>query len=458
MGPLLVLTLLRTSPPAAALPAGPGLFCDAYPEAPACAAGPVSCTVCHALSGPPGHNPYGAAVAAWLGPEADFVAELPAALAAVEPDDADGDGVDNLTEILAGTEPGWTATEEPECAEQVQLDNGAWSVGRYDPAFAWKRVLIDVCGRQPRYDEVQAFRAESGGRAAVAAALDACLQSPHWGQVLEELAVDVVEPVGPDTDVNILGNWRWDLRLFRWVMSGDRDAGEVMTADYVVVEAPEGSGRVEAVAYPAGALQAYANPLEPAYRYGLLTTRYSLAMRVMFADVPRTFAAHYYRKLLGLDLARSEGLFPVDETPGAYPWPAPADVDEKGVWQQECASCHSTLDALSYPWARYNGIDLEGDTTGTFQPDRATGTMPTTAGAIFGVPVDGPDDWVRLAVASDAFSQQTVRRFWVRLFQRPPRSCELDAFDGLWMDFRDGGRNVEQMLHAMVQLDAWGAP
>ena len=51
-------------------------------------------------------------------------------------------------------------------------------------------------------------------------------------------------------------------------------------------------------------------------RYGLVTTRFSLAMNVMFAPVPRTLTAHYYRELLGLDISMTEGLYPVDEADG----------------------------------------------------------------------------------------------------------------------------------------------
>lgn len=461
---LLLLLSSVLAPPAQARSEAPGLFCETYPEAPACSTGSVACTTCHGLSGPPGHNPFGTDVREALElltaeEEApDFATWLPQALAEVELLDSDGDGPDNLTEILAGTEPGWDSSTEPECAEQIDTDNSGWDLGRYDPAFAWKRVMLDFCGRSPTWAEVQEFAGVADPEGAIQDTLDLCLQSPYWGEILRELAVGVVEPIGPATDINPLGNWAWDLRLWAWVMSGDRDAADLLLADYFVVEYPAGSGQLLAVDEPRDSSEAYAQPLEAEHRYGIVTTRYALAMRVMFSDVPRNLASHWYREVLGLDIARSEGLFPIDEEDGAYGWPAPLDVDDKGVWQEDCASCHSTLDPLSYPWARYNGIDLDGDTTGLYLEDRAVDALPTTAGFLFGEPVEGPADWVDLAVASDAFSRNTTAIFWRQVFRRDPWSCEAEEFEALWTSFRDEGRNVEEMLRLMVTLDAYGTP
>lgn len=447
-----------------ARPEAPEVFCERYPEAPACSTGSVACTTCHSLSGPPAKNPFGSDVDSALSSltdlaeTGDFVAWLPEALAGVEELDSDEDGATNLAEILAGTEPGWDSSTEPECASQVEVGNDLYAVGTFDPAFAWRRVMLDFCGRSPRYEEWASFRALAQPDAMVQTTLDLCLQSPYWDEVLEELAVGVVEPIGPATDVNILGNWEWDLRLWEYAMSGDRDAADVMLADYLVIESPAGSGHLETIEDPRFALEEYAQPLAAEDRYGIITTRYSLAMRVMFSEVPRTLAAHWMRKLLGLDIARSEGLFPVDESDGAYGWDAPADVDGKGVWQESCAACHTTLDPLSYPWARYNGIDLEGDTTGRMLPDRATDLLPTTDGWILGEAVAGPEEWVLVAAESDAFAEQTTRIFWRQVFHRDPYSCEEDEFEALWIGFKEEGRNVESMLRDLVATSAYGTP
>ena len=131
------------------------------------------------------------------------------------------------------------------------------------------------------------------------------------------------------------------------------------------------------------------------------------------------------------------------------------------------SSCHTTIDPLSYPWARYNGIDLVGDTTGIYLDDRATDILPDTQGAIFGLPVTGPEDWVAAAIASEYFSQHVVRLFWQYLFRRQPYACEDGEFAALWLGFRAGSyeragdaepRVVQSMLAELILLDAYGTP
>lgn len=454
---LLVLMTLLAPSLAHARPQAPDIFCATYPDSQLCIAGAASCTTCHVLAGPPQRNVYGDDVArAFTLPVFDDA--LREALPLVEELDSDEDGIPNLTEIQAGSLPGFDSSIEAECGEQTLFTNPWYTVGAFDPDFAFKRVTLDFCGRSPRYEERQAFADVSDPVAALTDQLTLCLTSPYWQEVLEELAAPVVRPIGPATDVNILGNWAWDIRLFRWAMSGDRDAGELLTADYLVVEDPPLSGRLSPIDNPRSDFERYAQPLSGEDRFGLITTRYSLAMNVMFAPVPRTLTAHIYREFLGLDIARSEGLFPIDETPGEYDWPAPADVDDKGVWQEECAGCHTTLDPLSYPWARYNGIDLDGDTTGAYVPERALDVMPTTEGAIFGTEITTPEQWVEAAVSSDAFAQRMVSIVWGYVFRRPPLTCEQDEFEDLRARFQGGGRNVEAMLHRLVLTDAYGVP
>ncbi|MCB9744150.1 MAG: hypothetical protein H6741_16255 [Alphaproteobacteria bacterium] len=453
-----MLLLLALSGAALAKPEAPSLFCEVYGDSPFCVSDTVSCSTCHAESGPPAHNPYGLALADQRDEDREFALWLPDALLAVQLEDSDGDGVDNLDEILGGSWPGFDSSVEPECSEQTTFDNRYYSLGRYDHDFAYKRVMLDFCGRSPRYEERLAFSQAVDPDAALQDTLDACLQSPYWDDVLREMAIRAVRPIGPATDINILGNWEWDVRLFAYALSGDRDARDLLRADYFVVEEPSGSGILAPIDEPRSSLESYAQPLPPEDRYGLITTRYSLAMHVMFSDMPRTLTAHVYRQILGLDLARSEGLYPVDELDGAYPWPAPADVDERGVWQEGCAGCHATLDAMSYPWVRYNGIDLDGDTTGVVLDERAADIVPSTEGYLFGEPVDGPEAWVELAVNSDAFARNITLLFWRYLMRREPYSCEQDQFDALWGTFREEGYVAEDMLRQLITLDAYGTP
>ena len=454
----LLLALLLPATAAARPELGPDGFCAEYPSSPLCITGTTACSTCHALGGPPSRNPYGDEVRRGMDRDLDFADQLPLGLRAAETLDSDGDGVDNLEEILSGARPGFDSSLEPECGEQTAFGNPWYRVGEYDPDFAFKRVLLDFCGRSPRYAERVAFADSADPLGVLTDTLDLCLQSPYWREVQQEIGTRVVRPIGPATDINILGNWAWDLRLWVYATSGDRDAADLMRAKYLVVEDPPGTGRLAPIDAPRDDGEAYAQPLDQEDRWGLITTRYSLAMNVMFSAVPRTLAAHYYRQLLGLDVARSEGLFPVDDAEGAYDWPAPLDVDDKGVWQEGCAGCHSTLDPLSYPWVRYNGIDLEGGTTGAFLPDRAVDIVPETDGAIFGDAISSPEQWVEAAVTSDDFSRHIVRTFWRYLFRRDAFSCEQDELDMLWQDFRDGGRNVESTLHALILTDAYGVP
>lgn len=451
--------LLLVPATAVARPAlGPDGFCAEYPESPLCITGTTECSTCHATAGPPARNPYGDEVRRGMDRDLEFEDQLPLGLRAAEMLDSDGDGLDNLEEILSGSRPGFDSSLEPECGEQTAFGNPWYRVGEYDPDFALKRILLDFCGRSPRYEEKAAFADASDPLQVLDDTLTLCLQSPYWREIRTEIGARVVRPIGPATDINPLGNWAWDIRMWSYTTSGDRDAGDLMAAKYLVVEDPPGTGRLAAIDEPRDDGEAYAQPLPPEDRWGMITTRYSLAMNVMFSAMPRTLTAHYYRQLMGLDVARSEGLFPIDEEDGAYDWPAPRDVDAKGVWQEGCAGCHSTLDPLSYPWARYNGIDLEGDTTGVLLPDRAADILPTTEGAIFGEVITTPEEWVDAAITSDAFARQMTSIFWRWVFRRGPYSCEQDEFDMLWQDFRDNGRNVEALLHAMVVTDAYGVP
>lgn len=63
------------------------------------------CTTCHIATGPPKHNPYGAALKLQVERSANKTLTV-AMLKEVEAEDSDGDGFSNLAEIAAGTLPG----------------------------------------------------------------------------------------------------------------------------------------------------------------------------------------------------------------------------------------------------------------------------------------------------------------------------------------------------------------
>ena len=68
----------------------------------------------------------------------------------------------------------------------------------------------------------------------------------------------------------------------------------------------------------------------------------------MFTSIPRTSAAQAYRAYLGYDISKMEGLQAVVDEP--------VDYDAKGVEAPDCAVCHRTLDPLTYPFSRYDGL------------------------------------------------------------------------------------------------------
>ena len=40
------------------------------------------------------------------------------------------------------------------------------------------------------------------------------------------------------------------------------------------------------------------------------------------------------------------------------------DYDKKDITEPECASCHATIDPLTYPWRNYNGLTGTSDVLG----------------------------------------------------------------------------------------------
>lgn len=449
-----------------ALPPGPAVVCEVWPDAAPCASGLPDCTTCHIA--PPARNVFGASVEAVLAPDEGrplspdvFAEALPAALAAVADEDADGDGASNVAEILAGTSPGDPAEAPLSGGDCTGPNiNPDWDVCGYDPAYAFRRVYLDVCGRSPSYADLQAFREE--GREAqmawIADALDACLDTPFWlgrDGALWRLAHAKIRPLeaiksGAGGGPVPLADYDHDYALFAYISSDDRDARLLLTADFHVELTGAGTYRVA---------DHGDERLEDERRAGLITTRWFFVINTMFTPLPRTTAAQAYRAYLGLDIARSEGLV------------APADVelvdyDDKGVTAPTCAACHTTLDPLAYPFSRYRGIG--GGRTGTYQANRMNSFGPAEgsrigevpeAGYLFGEPVADLVEWSQRAVDSDAFAQATVRDYWRLLVGHPPTPDEQGEFDALWRAFRTTHEyRVERMLHDLVRTEAYGAP
>lgn len=463
--------------PAAARPTAPQIVCETWPEAADCAEGLPDCSFCHTT--PPARDAFGLSLEAALLPDAPrpldpaaFDEGLPAALAAVADADADADGASNLAEALAGTDladpadvPG--GPEGPVGCDGPNL-NPDWNVCGFDPAHAFRKLHLDMCGYQPEYEDFEAFKGldAEGQRAALDAALDACMQTDFWrgrDGVVWRIAHKKIRPLkaiksGDNAGPVPLADYDQDYSLFVYTQTDDRDARLALTADFWVEMS--GSEPVEFT------LDATSSRLLRNKRAGMITMPWFFVINTMFTPMPRTTAAQAYRSYLGLDIAKSQGLYPPEGV-------ELVDYDAKGITEPACASCHSTLDPLSYPFSRYNGI--AGPITGTYAQQRvsflaqqegldeeATALMQETpeAGYLFGEPVADLVEWSEIAAESDAFAQATVMDYWRLLIgHEPATEAEIAEFETLWRDLKGAhGYQVSAMLHDLIRTEAYGAP
>jgi hypothetical protein len=466
---LVAVALVVAAVPARALPTAPRALCtgDGAPDdIAACQGSLPSCTLCH--RGPPDLNAYGAAVAVALYDDAaydtaGFTARVPFAVAAVGADDTDGDGLTNLEELVLGTAPGDAQSHHTAPAAPDGEQNPHYAVGGRDDVFAFRRVLTSFCGAPPTFEQATAFRAldAAAREQALHETLDGCLASSFWReQALHRLAdakIRPLESIGFDGLIP-LADYAWDYRLFSHILSGDRDVRDLLLATYHLDE----EGRVVEGVIPAPAdspLETGGQPLAVERRAGMITTQWFLMIHTMFSALPRTTAAQAYRAYLGMDIARSEGIDPVDGEP--------TDVDDRGVDAPDCAVCHSTLDPLSYAFSPYNGIGRLSATgvrglarTGTF--DAARVPWPDDS-LLFGQPVDSLRAWAEAAAASDAFFATVVRTLWTGAFGRPPGPGERAEFEALWRGLVGdvaAGRTpqAERVLHDLIDTDAFRVP
>ena len=225
-----------------------------------------------------------------------------------------------------------------------------------------------------------------------------------------------------------------------------------------------------------------------ARRAGMLTTRWFWVKNTMFTPVPRTTAAQAYRAYLGYDIAKLEGLQPVAGEP--------VDYDRKGVTAETCAVCHSTLDPLSYPFSRYDGIgggdegeggneedflnpDMEMDTefnadgtvNGTFA-NYSSGRLERfvrqegpqivetpEAGLLFGQPVANLLEWAEVAANSEPFARKVVLDYWRLLVGEDPQPGDEAVFTTLAQRLSSEHEyRVERMLRDLIATEAYGAP
>jgi hypothetical protein len=479
---------------ATAKPIAPAEFCRVYPDSAFCAGTQPDCGVCH--TAPPERNAFGAAVESNLAvgtprPLSDeaFALALPEALHAVESLDVDDDGYANLEELLTGAKPAspesrpdYRVCTPAEAAEAAEAD---WDLCAYDPRLAYKRVLIDVCGTTPTLADLRAFAETGDPTAALHATLDDCLSSDHWrgvDGVLWNLANEKILPIasiksGDNAGPIPLADYTDDYNLFIWAMSGGRDARDLLLADYVVERDDAGvltthTRTIEEEFATRG--YGTAQFVVPERRAGMITMRWFLMSNTMFTAVPRTTAAQAYRAYLGADIARMEGLHSVANEP--------VDFDAKGVQRPECAACHATLDPLTYPFSRYEGIgggdrSLAGPPQNplglkvlpfSYNPNRLERFPPVEgddvvntpeAGVIFGETVKDLIEWAAIAANSDAFARKIVVDLWTLLIGAPPGPGDTDELNTLISTFMTTHEyRVERLIHALIDTEAYGVP
>jgi hypothetical protein len=450
---------------AQARPTGPAQLCESFPDAPDCQGKVVSCAYCHESTDPPAWNAFGTSVKDALA-GASFDSGLADALAKVEALDSDGDGVSNLDELTRGTQPG--------LADQVMApvgeggENPRYTLGKYDPAYAYRRVLTLYCGRSPSYDEVQAFKAVDDERAAIHQALAGCLQSEFWQKTqLPRLADKRIKPlrsVAAEATVKIgdyrvvIGDYEFDYRLWRYVLSADRDMRELLTADYFVLEGADGAlmQTWDVLPRPDPKALAGGQPVERAQRAGMLTTQWFLAYNTMFSALPRTTAAQAYRAYLGADIAANEGLIPIQGEP--------VDIDKKGVAQERCAVCHSTLDPLAYAFMKYEGIHVSAELKfGAFRSERPKERIPEwdelkQQAYLFGKPVKDLIEWAHVAAESDEFARNMAEVFFEQALGRRPEAADQAEFATLWKSCREDGYSANRLIGRLVDTLSFGAP
>lgn len=466
------------APSASAKPPAPMAFCHAYPDAKACNAGFADCATCHTT--PPARNAFGMQVAEKLAPGAprplsdeDFVRFLPAALKAVEDLDADADGFSNIVEITAGTQTA-DANSVPRTLACVGDDatraaNSHWNVCSYDAAYAFKKVNLDFCGRSPTRAEMDGFNTivdQKSKLSRIRDALDKCLDSPYWlgkDGVVWNLANAKIKPShaiksGENPGPVPLGDYDDDFNLFTWANSDDNDVRDLLMAQYFVKRTGPVTLQVmteeELAARPRGTKQ----PVPVGKRAGMISTRWFGALNTMFTSIPRTTAAQAYRAYLGFDIAKMQGLDPVPHEP--------KDYDAKGVGASACAVCHATLDPLTYPFTRYNGISggysyNEDQLNDYVRVDGARVAEAPAAGVILGQQVADLREWTQVAANSDPFAIKVTSDYWKLLVGREPDLNDQTEFTQLWRGLKSVttyNYRVEKMLHDLVLTNAYGRP
>lgn len=419
------------------------ILCKKYPASFYCDSTLNACKTCH--SSPPTLNSYGEDVRGSLnGP---LSSALDNALNLIEKDDSDGDGALNLDELSGKGAPG-NSDIKPSGAMKII----------YDHSLALKRVKAIYCGESVTYELMQSLAKSQDKKTLVHKELTKCLTSDFWkNEALHRLADKKIQPLGA---VGFGGNvviadFRWDYRLFAYIMSDDRDSRDLLSAQYHIdSNGKRIEGKIDREEFPQIIGQRIVlgggQPLEPARRVGMITTQWFLAYYSMFAALPRNTAAQAYREYLGMDIAKGEGLSPIANEP--------KDVDEINIKQPDCVVCHSTLDPLSYAFSTYSGIEtgvleILTNASGTYNKDR----KPWEAqGSILGQPVKNLLEWAQKARNSDPFKQHVARLMFRQALSRDVLPHEKSEFDEIWKSMPADKYSVNKLLHRLIDTKAFG--
>jgi hypothetical protein len=461
-----------SSPLLYAKPPGAKVFCEVYPNAPACTSGETTCVTCH--TAPPALNLFGAMVSKNLAqgvtrPLSDeaYSAALPDALRALDNQDADGDLASNGDEIRAGTDPANIQSKpgDKACSNVV---GATLDLCGYDVAYAYRKAMLDFCGRSASFDERKKFMESKTQRSVLHTTLNTCLASEFWrgrNGALWNLASAKIRPIqsiksGTDAGPVPLADYYNDYALFVYAVSGDRDARDLLRAQYLV-EASE----QKPTTYTRFERTTEKDLAERGASGETAQTEQRVGMISSFTSVPRTTAAQAYRAYLGLDIALLQGLQP-------KPQAELIDYDNKGIRAPGCISCHQTLDPLAYPFSRYEGIDTDDKsfTQGfsAYRPDRMQRFVALEGksllnvpeeGMLLGKPVRNLVEWGSVASDSDAFAQKLALDLWGLILGSDPSPKEMATYTKLWQRLRnENGYQVEKLIHDLIDTEAYGAP
>lgn len=497
---LLLVSILLAAECLFARPNAANLFCQAYPESPHCAGSAIACSFCH-NSIPPSLNTFGGCIKKQMGLEGRSYPEskedMYELIQSVSSMDCDFDGYSNAEEIIKGTLPGMKQSipEDRGCGPGPisNRNNPYYNVCEYDNKYVYRKIWFDFCGEPPSYDEYQAFQKlnDSEQKTELSKLLDSCLKSENWrgkDGVLWEIAHYKVRPVGSvkageDAGILPIVDYYADYHLFIYSQIDGNDAREQLLADYTVTRTGGNGSPVQYIKQsPSRLLDGQV--MQPERRVGLLTTFWNLGFYLNYTGIARVLVAQAFRAYLGIELDQMQALNapPVEES-------LFRDYDQKGVERPECASCHSTLDPLAYPFRNYNGLTgtsavLQGQNASGlssvenlgdesnltplsyslprmdyFEQDTPGMSEMPEVGYIFGQRVENLWEWAEVLVNSDQFAANTVLDYWRVLVGHDPRPDEQDEFKTLWRDFKTRHNySVEAMLHDLIKTKAYGVP